>query len=68
MKTEYIGSQQHWEDSVNADYDIKLQEKKQYEDSMRDELISQFGSLYPSQEDEQQQFFINNNNHMPPKN
>ena len=30
---EYIGSQEHWEDSVNADYDRREEESKYQEDN-----------------------------------
>lgn len=77
MKQGYIGSQQHFEDLIDADFENQLQQqkeyedgikkeyedyiKKEYEDSMREELISKFGGLYASPHNEPNKFFINNN-------
>lgn len=36
-KTNYIGSQQQWEDSVNADYERKEREVEEYNNNMHKE-------------------------------
>lgn len=41
MKNEYIGSQEHFEDSVNADYDHKEEMDKQQEKDMMTEMYAQ---------------------------
>lgn len=41
MSKQYIGSQQHWEDSVNADYDRREQEAKDYEKEMNRQMEKQ---------------------------
>lgn len=41
----YIGSQQHWEDSINADYEYKKRMEKEQEDNRE-------------QEDDRQQCYI----------
>jgi len=54
MTEEYIGSQQHFEDCINEDYNRKKQYEedyyaemqKQYEKDMQEQLQSDFGSLY----------------------
>lgn len=36
-KTDYIGSQQQWEDSINADYERKEREVEEYNNNMHKE-------------------------------
>ena len=64
MSEKYIGSQQHFEDCINEDYDRKKQYEKdmqkqyekdyytdmqkQYEKDMQEQLQSDFGSLSDS--------------------
>ncbi len=51
MSKQYIGSQEHWEDSVNADYDRREQEAAEQQKEIDRQMGEQAYPLTTKQED-----------------
>lgn len=50
MAKQYIGSQQHWEDSINSDYDYKQRMDKEMEKQIYRQINDQFNESTMSNE------------------
>lgn len=44
MPKQYIGSQQHWEDSINADYDYKKRMDKEMQKQIDKQINEQINN------------------------